>query len=198
MKPRVHVNKRWVPVPSHVKWIRLSVIGSYCLGFFFLFVPGSNYQKKEEVFQKYLKNIATSANTVSLPSGVMYNVIKTGFGKRPLNPLSIVKVHCEGSLITGEVFTTTRGQKPLEFSLDRVIPGFAEGLMHMQVGAEHEITIPASLGYGRMGKIGSVPPNTPLKFKVQLMSVDNESRRSRGPSLEEHLAAGETVYVINQ
>ena len=41
----------------------------------------------------------------------------------------------------------------------------------MRVGSEYEFYIPANLGYGRAGKLGSVPPKQGLVFRVQLVSV---------------------------
>ena len=42
----------------------------------------------------------------------------------------------------------------------------------MKVGSEYELYIPSQLGYGRTGKIGSVPPNEALIFRVQMVSVN--------------------------
>ena len=55
--------------------------------------------------------------------------------------------------------------------LNGVIKGWTEGLQLMPVGSTYEFFIPASLAYGENGS-GPVPPNAPLLFKVQLISID--------------------------
>jgi peptidylprolyl isomerase len=69
-----------------------------------------------------------------------------------------------------------RGQ-PAQFSLTGVVKGFTEGIggtkgvPPMKVGGRRIMILPASLGYGTQGAGADIPPNTPLVFVVDLVSV---------------------------
>jgi peptidylprolyl isomerase len=62
------------------------------------------------------------------------------------------------------------GKQPVDFPLSSVIPGFAQGIVGMQVGGRREIVIPPSLGYGAQGS-GPIGPNETLVFVVDLVKV---------------------------
>ena len=51
-----------------------------------------------------------------------------------------------------------------------VIPGFEQGVHGMKVGGKRTILIPASLGYGAVGRPG-IPGNSGLVFEVTLINV---------------------------
>ena len=61
-----------------------------------------------------------------------------------------IKIHYKGSLDDGEIFDSSEGKEPLEFTLGegQVITGFENGVMDMEVGDEKTIKIPASQAYG--------------------------------------------------
>jgi FKBP-type peptidyl-prolyl cis-trans isomerase len=52
-----------------------------------------------------------------------------------------------------------------------VIPGWVKGIPGMKVGGRRELIIPASLAYGKAGSPPTIPPNSPLVFVVDLLSV---------------------------
>ena len=88
-------------------------------------------------------------------------------------PTDTVRVHYEGTFIDGRVFDSSyeRGE-PIEFPLNRVIPGWTEGLQLMRVGETFHFVIPADLAYGARGAGGGeIPPNSALLFKVELLDV---------------------------
>lgn len=105
------------------------------------------------------------------PSGLKYAVISEGDGPKPTAE-STVTVHYAGELTDGTPFDSSysRGEAT-SFPLNGVIKGWTEGLQLMPVGSTYEFFIPASLAYGENGS-GPVPPNAPLLFKVQLISID--------------------------
>jgi peptidylprolyl isomerase len=52
-----------------------------------------------------------------------------------------------------------------------VIPGWVQGIPGMRVGGRRELIIPANLAYGKSGSGSAIPPNSPLIFVVDLLSV---------------------------
>jgi FKBP-type peptidyl-prolyl cis-trans isomerase len=56
-------------------------------------------------------------------------------------------------------------------STGSVIPGWVKGIPGMKVGGRRELIVPASLAYGKAGSPPTIPPNSPLVFVVDLLSV---------------------------
>ena len=127
-----------------------------------------NLKKGEE----YLKENAGKEGVKVTDSGLQYKVIQEGMIMKWPNPHSRVRVHYEGKLIDGTVFDSSyqRGE-PVEFGLDQVIPGWAEGLCLMKPGAKYEFAMPAKLGYGEVGVPGRIPGNSVLIFTVELLDI---------------------------
>lgn len=99
-------------------------------------------------------------------NGLSYTVIKAGKGDKP-GGTAKVKINYVGYLkADGTKFDDGQG---VEFSLEGVIPGFAQGLQLMQPGGKYRICIPAALGYGEAGT-GPIPANADLVFEVELQS----------------------------
>lgn len=124
--------------------------------------------------QAYLEENAARDNVQITESGLQYEIIREGEGERPVAE-DFVEVDYEGSLVSGEVFDSSyeRGE-PAVFPLNRVIPGWTEGLQLMQEGAHYRFVIPAELAYGEREVGGRIPPNSTLIFEVELISIMDE------------------------
>ncbi|MGB0166186.1 MAG: FKBP-type peptidyl-prolyl cis-trans isomerase [Luteibaculum sp.] len=90
-----------------------------------------------------------------------------------------VKVHYTGTLSNGEVFDSSEGKEPLEFTLGsgQIIPGFENAVMGMKVDESKTINIPSAEAYGERNDdlIQEVPneqlsPDLKPKVGMQLMS----------------------------
>ena len=110
-------------------------------------------------------------------SGLVYFEQIAGSGASP-SATESVRVHYEGSFRDGTVFDSSyridssyRKGEPTVFSVNRVIPGWTEGLQMMKVGGKARLVIPARLGYGEAGHPPGIPPNVPLVFIVELLEV---------------------------
>lgn len=121
--------------------------------------------------EKYLAENAKKEGVITLPSGLQYQVLKEGNGKKP-KATDKVKCHYEGMLIDGTMFDSSiqRGE-PATFALNQVIAGWTEGLQMMQEGAKYRFFIPYNLGYGERGAGASIPPFAALLFDVELIQV---------------------------
>ena len=125
----------------------------------------------KEAGEKYLSENAKKDGVVTLPSGLQYQVLKEGNGKKP-SAKDTVMCHYEGTLIDGTVFDSSyqRGE-PATFPLQQVIAGWTEGLQLMQEGAKYRFFIPYRLAYGEGGAGASIPPFAALIFDVELIQV---------------------------
>ena len=121
--------------------------------------------------EKYLAENAKKDGIVTLPSGLQYQVLREGNGKKP-SAKDSVKCHYEGFLIDGTVFDSSvqRGE-PAVFGLQQVIAGWTEGLQLMQEGAKYRFFIPYRLAYGEGGAGQLIPPFATLIFDVELIEV---------------------------
>lgn len=119
---------------------------------------------------KLLEENGKKPGVVTTASGLQYEVVSEGKGKKPKSS-DTVKVHYEGKLTDGTVFDSSRQRnEPATFRLDQVIPGWTEGVQLMPVGSVYRFTIPAALAYGPQGA-GPIPPNSVLVFEVELLDI---------------------------
>ncbi|MDY6439265.1 MAG: FKBP-type peptidyl-prolyl cis-trans isomerase [Prevotella sp.] len=120
---------------------------------------------------QFLAENAKKEGVVTLPSGLQYQVLREGNGKKP-KATDQVRCHYEGTLINGTVFDSSykRGE-PAVFGLNQVISGWTEGVQLMQEGAKYRFFIPYNLAYGERGAGQQIPPYAALIFDVELLEV---------------------------
>ncbi len=130
-----------------------------------------------KIGEEFLAENATKEGVNTTDSGLQYKVITEGAGPSPA-ATDIVKVHYEGRLLDGTVFDSSyeRGE-PIEFALNRVIPGWTEGLQLMNVGAKYQLYIPSGLAYGKRGSAPKIGSNETLIFDVELLEFKAESEQ---------------------
>ena len=119
----------------------------------------------------FLAENAKKEGIVTLPSGLQYEVITEGNGKKP-SATDKVKCHYEGTLIDGTLFDSSikRGQ-PAVFGVNQVIRGWVEALQLMSEGSKWRLFIPSELGYGAQQAGEMIPPHSTLIFEVELIEV---------------------------
>ena len=119
----------------------------------------------------FLAENAKKEGIVTLPSGLQYEVITEGNGKKP-SATDRVKCHYEGTLIDGTLFDSSikRGQ-PAVFGVNQVIKGWVEALQLMSEGSKWRLFIPSELGYGAQQAGELIPPHSTLIFEVELIEV---------------------------
>lgn len=122
--------------------------------------------------QAFLQENAKKDGVKTTPSGLQYKVLTEGTGKSP-KATDTVTVNYRGSLLDGTEFDSSykRGE-PISFPLNRVIPGWTEGVQLMKEGAKYQFYIPANLAYGKQGTPGGpIGPDETLIFDVELIKV---------------------------
>ncbi|MBF1600805.1 MAG: FKBP-type peptidyl-prolyl cis-trans isomerase [Prevotella sp.] len=121
--------------------------------------------------EAFLAENGKKDGVVTLPSGLQYQVLKEGNGKKPSATDQVV-CHYEGTLIDGTVFDSSyQRNQPATFGLNQVIPGWTEGVQLMQEGAKYRFFIPYKLAYGERGAGAQIPPFAALVFDVELIEV---------------------------
>ena len=129
------------------------------------------YGNSKEEGAKFLAENALREGVKVTASGLQYEVIKMGKGKKP-TATDKVKVHYHGTLTNGTVFDSSVDRnEPITFGLTQVIAGWTEALQLMPVGSKFKLYIPQELGYGSQ-QAGSIPPYSTLIFEVELLGIE--------------------------
>jgi FKBP-type peptidyl-prolyl cis-trans isomerase len=132
-------------------------------------------REKETLF---LKENGEREGIKTTASGLQYEILKGGEGRKP-GPQALVQVNYEGKLADGAVFDSTwqRGE-PASIPLNRVIPGWSEGIQLMGLGDVYVFYIPSALAYGERGAGELIPPNSLVIFRVELIEILEEGEDS--------------------
>ncbi len=111
---------------------------------------------------------AAPADAEKTKSGLAFKVLTKGTGDKKPNPEDIVRVHYTGWTTDGKMFdsSVSRGT-PATFKLDKVVPGWTEGVGSMVVGEKRRLWIPEALAY--KGAPGA--PAGTLVFEIELIEV---------------------------
>ena len=119
----------------------------------------------------FLETNKAKAGITTLPSGLQYEVLTAGTGAKP-KAEDEVTVHYKGTLLNGKQFDSSydRGE-PISLQLNRVIPGWTEGVQLMPVGSKYRFYIPYALGYGERGAGADIPGYSTLIFDIELMKI---------------------------
>ena len=106
------------------------------------------------------------------PSGLQYEIITVGTGKKPTKK---DKVSCNytGAYIDGTEFNNSyKMGGPISFAVTGVIKGWTEALQMMPVGSKWKLYVPYTLGYGP-GQYQAIPGGSALVFEIDLLAIEN-------------------------
>ena len=105
-------------------------------------------------------------------SGLRMIEHEKGSGEKPKSGQNI-SAHYKGYLEDGTVFDSSYDRnQPFQFPVGqgRVIKGWDEAFLDMEVGSKRTLIIPPELGYGERN-MGKIPPNSILIFDVELLEI---------------------------
>jgi len=123
----------------------------------------------DELITSYLteNNITTAQR---MDNGLYIVIDNPGNDVQP-DLLSTIIIDYQGYLLNDEVFDTTLDSPdPATFPLAQLIEGWQIGLQSFGEGGEGMLFIPSNLAFGRNGS-GNIPPNAPIAFDIQLITV---------------------------
>jgi FKBP-type peptidyl-prolyl cis-trans isomerase len=125
---------------------------------------------EKEVGPAYLAKMAKRPNAKKTASGAIVLMEKEGTGASP-KETDKVKVNYTGTLVSGNVFDSSAGRPPVEFSLNGVVKCWTEALQLMKVGGKAKVVCPPAIAYGEQGHPPQVPGNAVLTFDVELLDI---------------------------
>lgn len=130
-------------------------------------------EENKRAGEAFLAENAKRPGVVVLPSGLQYEVLTEGKGRKP-KATDKVQCHYHGTLIDGQVFDSSiqRGT-PAVFGVNQVIPGWVEALQLMPEGSRWKLYIPSDLAYGEQGAGAVFPPTLRLYLKWNLLKYCN-------------------------
>ena len=124
-----------------------------------------NSEKGAAFIEKFLQE----DGAMKTESGLCYKIIEPGSEKKAVSDQDTVWVDYRGALLDDSVFDQNNN---INFTLNRVIKGWSEGMKLIGEGGKIKLVIPAELAYGENGTRG-IEPNSTLVFDVTLNKVGN-------------------------
>ncbi|KAF8628526.1 hypothetical protein AX15_003839 [Amanita polypyramis BW_CC] len=107
--------------------------------------------------------------------GVTIETLKEGDNKNFPKKGDTVKIHYVGTLVDGSMFDSSRDRgEPFvtQIGVGKVIKGWDEGVPQLSLGQKAVLTVTPDYGYGTRGYPPVIPPNSTLKFEVELIKIN--------------------------
>jgi FKBP-type peptidyl-prolyl cis-trans isomerase FkpA len=160
----------------------------YFTNYFTVVLPAENARLSKE----WLAGIEKEDGVKKTESGILYKIIEEGdMSAKAVNDTDVVKVLYTGKTRKDKVFDSNRWNdmpeqrkkmietyqpdqacdNPIEFPLNRVIPGWTEGMKLVGKGGRIILWIPSELAYGENGAGQDIGANEALCFDVELLDV---------------------------
>lgn len=127
-----------------------------------------NIIKEGEVFLEKNKN---KEGVIQLPSGLQYEILKKGKGKKPTQN-DIVEIHYYDTYIDGSVYYNSYEQgSSISVPVNGAFPGWAEALSMMTVGSKWKLYIPYNLAFGEKGDGQKIGPFATIISEIELINI---------------------------
>ena len=141
--------------------------------------------------EEYLEKNAARSGVTVLPSGLQYEVLREGTGRKP-KATDSVKCHYEGTLVDGTVFDSSRRRgEPAVFPLNGVIRGWTEGLQLMEPEQAYRPTQPSCSKWNLSKCFKAMPTRaaqTELRSggKDETRTIENKNNQQRNEKINCH------------
>lgn len=134
-------------------------------------------RQKEKVQADFMAANKVKDGIVQTESGLQYKIENPGNDVKA-TPTDTVEVNYKGTLLDGTVFDSSydRGETA-KFPLNRVIPGWTEGMQLVGEGGKITLWVPYELGYGSRQMSEDLPAFSTLIFEVELIKVNKAEEK---------------------
>jgi peptidylprolyl isomerase len=125
-------------------------------------------------------------------TGIKITEVKQGHGELAERG-DIMSILYKASFVGGKTFDTQLDpDSPYRFrvGIGDMMPGLEEGIRTMRPGGKRIVVVPPELAYGKEGLKGTVPPDTWVRFEVELVSIE-----PMPPCPEEWNEAGKDIFT---
>jgi FKBP-type peptidyl-prolyl cis-trans isomerase FklB len=127
-------------------------------------------ERNAELGREFLEKNAQKEDVITLESGLQFEILEQGTGEIPtIN--DTVKVIYEGTLLSGDVFDSTKESGAIAMNVAQTILAWQEALLLMPVGSRWKLYIPHHLAYGEFGAQPMIQPNSTLIFIIELLEI---------------------------
>jgi FKBP-type peptidyl-prolyl cis-trans isomerase FklB len=127
-------------------------------------------ERNAELGKEFLDKNAQKEGVITLESGLQFEILVQGTGEIPtIN--DTVKVIYEGTLLSGDVFDSTKESGAIDMNVAQTILAWQEALLLMPVGSRWKLYIPHHLAYGEFGAQPMIQPNATLIFIIELIEI---------------------------
>lgn len=128
-------------------------------------------QLNKEEGAKYLTDFSARAKVIVLPSGIAYEIITIGNGKKAtLNDK--IECHYHGTNCKGEVFDSSKEKgKTAIFNLNKLIKAYQEVVPLLPMGTIFKMVTPPELAYREEHINKEIGPYSTLIFEVELIGI---------------------------
>lgn len=126
----------------------------------------------DEAEAKFFAENKTKEGVQETESGLQYQIVEPGSDVKP-GEKDTVEVHYKGVVLgkTQPFDDSYERGEPIKFPLNRVIPGWTEGLQLIGEGGKIKLWIPYKLGYGAQAPSPDLPAFSTLVFDAELIKV---------------------------
>ena len=135
----------------------------------------SQEEYKKFMFNEVKKNYPKAKLS---ETGLVYIIKKEG-SKDKASQGDQVTIHYKGTLReSGGQFDSSYDRKqpmPFKYLVNRMIPGFEEGISMLGAGGKATLIIPYYQAYGAGGRPGVIPPYSDLVFDIEVLSIEKAS-----------------------
>lgn len=136
--------------------------------------------------ETFLATNAKATGVTVTASGLQYQVLREAKGPKP-TATDTVRVNYASSTLAGAKLESTYDtDHPAEIALNRVFPGWSEGVQLMPVGSKLRLWIPPALAYGERGASGRIEPNALLVFDVELLEIAGKAAPDNAAAQHAH------------
>lgn len=134
-------------------------------------------KQKEKEQSEFLAENKTKDGVQVTESGLQYKIENPGNDVKA-SATDTVEVNYKGTLLDGTVFDSSydRGETA-KFPLNRVIPGWTEGMQLVGEGGKITLWVPYELGYGARQMSEDLPAFSTLIFEVELIKVNKAEEK---------------------